>query len=114
MNHSIIALTLLISSLGLTACGGSGSDHPTASQAVAEIATPYCGRLGSCLGSSFDQAGCVQGMKGSVPASQANQSDACTNDEVDTCVKDIGSMSCPTGSTAAALMAVLPASCKNC
>jgi hypothetical protein len=98
----------------LPGCSDSGSEHPTAAQAVEEMATPLCGRLKTCFGSSFDEAGCVAAAKAAVPASEANSPDACTNDEIDTCVKDLGTMPCPSGTSSAALLAVSPASCKNC
>ena|ERR1700690_3744446 len=99
---------------GTGGSGNSGTDHPTAAEAASEVATPLCGKLAVCYGDPSSQAGCVQAATQAVPASEANVPDTCTNSQVDTCVADIGTMTCPASTSQADILAALPASCQNC
>ncbi len=99
--------------ISVVAACGSGSEHPTMSQAAAEIAPSFCARMKTCFGGSFDESACVRAFEGAVPSSQRDDLDACTNDQIDQCVRDMPGMTCPAASTTD-LTRYLPSSCLSC
>lgn len=103
-----IALLVAVGLVTVCAC----SSHPTAGEAVDKFVPALCSRMKTCLGASFDEPGCEKVLKNSVPASDRDKIDACTNDELDTCLKDIETMQCPSSSVS--LTSALPASCQKC
>jgi len=110
--------SLALLACALVACssstsGSSGSSHPTAGAAVRDTMNAYCSKLQACFPADFEKAftdvqACVDvGVK---KVTDPNAPEACTQTEVDTCVRDINEGAC--GATVSSTN--LPTSCANC
>ena len=93
-------------------CGDSGSSHPTVEEAMQEFVPAMCSRLRECGGATFDYDACVDVFMSTIPESDRDALDACTNDELDTCVADVNSMTCPPSLDQ--LVEALPSTCEKC
>ncbi len=98
----------------IVALAGCNS-NPTAEEAARKFSQAYCEKLQQCFSSSFASAygsvdACVNKAVSAIPESKRSQEDACSDSEVDTCVKDVRAMSCASSVSAMSL----PASCSKC
>jgi hypothetical protein len=72
----------------------------TAEDALAKVMPPYCAKMNECIPDVFAKAypngesQCTAAGNGSLSSDDKNRQEACTNDEVDTCVADIKAMKC--------------------
>lgn len=112
----MIKRTLLTFAITLVACA---NDHPTNEEAGRQFSTALCQRLQQCFPSQFETAypngiqACVQRGLESIPAANRGDDSACTDSEVQTCVSDVHSMTCPNMQDNN-LPTMIPKSCEKC
>jgi len=109
----VIVLVILTLIVGCSSSSSTEESHPTAGQAAAQYMRTYCAKLNDCFPSQFGAVytsvdDCVSVAVGKVP--DPNAKEACSQTQIDTCVKDTAVMACP----ADAGHATLPTSCGGC
>lgn len=110
MTRMLVPLFLFLPLFSSVGCGGD--DTLTVAQALDAIAPAMCKKSEICFPDEFaaaypnGQSDCVSGVKSLLPADSSSKQSACSQTEVDTCVGDIDSMTCP--------LTGWPSSCSKC